>query len=172
MEENIEISKEREIYKKDGLFKKPTKLVLSFLDLIQDEEVLINLKLSPARELFINSVKEKYGQHLVLTTRRIVLIINRGYIFKEFFTYDTITDILLTRKWIITADMPTIMIKTSNTTYEVVFLSSFLYKKKIKGIIDCVKIRNPNISVKVDTQYNDDILSIMKDTLFTKIQLK
>ena len=57
-------SDEIDAYKKAGLYKKPTKRVLSFLDLIQDEEVLINLKLSPAREIFINGVKEKYGEHL------------------------------------------------------------------------------------------------------------
>ena len=103
-----------------------------------------------------------------------IFIINRGYIFKEFFTYNAITDVLITTKLIVVNDYPVIVIKTLNNTYEILFTKIVPYGNKIKGIVDCITNRNPNIHVKKDSKYYDadDTVSFIKDSLFTKIKLK
>jgi len=159
---------EIEKYKKIGLFKKPKNQLLNFLDLTPDEKVLINLRLFPLKNIFINNIRESYAKRLILTTKRIIFILNRGYLFKEFFQYETITDILITTKSLTINDYPVIVIKTASNTYEILFTKIFPYDKKIKGIVDCIKNRNPNISVKIDSKYDDADYS----PLFTKIELK
>ena len=168
MEEKIDIATEIETNKKIGLFKKPKNKLLNFLDLTPNEKVLINLRLFPLKNIFINNVKEPYAKRLILTTKRIIFILNRGYIFKEFFQYETITDILITTKLVISNDYPVIMIKTSSNIYEILFTKIFPYDGKIKGIVDCIKNRNPNINVEIDSKYDDADYS----SLFTKIEFK
>jgi hypothetical protein len=165
------IINEIENYKKAGLFKRPKKKLLDLLDLKYDEEVLINLSLIPSRSILKNNVRERYAKCLVLTTERI-FIINRGWIIKEVISFDKITNVLVTRKWLISADLPVIIIKTVNNSYEIYFHSIFSYKKKIKGIIACIKNRNFNINIEIDLRYSDDIISFIKDSLFTKIKFK
>lgn len=169
MEINEDIVVEIESYKNIGLFTKPKKQLLDFLILQQDEEILINLRLIPSRSIFKNDIRERYAQRLILTTERIIFIINKGYILKEFFPYTQITDILVTKRWYISGDHPVIVIKTANDTYEVLFLSLFSYKKKIQGIVDCIKKRNPKINVEIDSKYEENHL---KEILFTKIKFK
>jgi len=168
MEEKNDVAPEIENYKKIGLFKKPNNQLLNFLDLTPDEKVLINLRLFPLKNIFINNIREPYAKRLVLTTKRIIFMLNRGYLFKEFFQYETISDILITTKLVSSNDYPLIMIKTSGNTYEILFTKIFPYDRKIKGIVDCIKNRNPNISVKIDSKYDDADYS----PLFTKIEFK
>lgn len=170
--ETIEVEK----YRKIGLFKKPKKSLLHLLDLNHNEEILINLRLFPLRSIFINNIKEGYAMRLVLTTERIIFILNRGWILKEFITYDSINEILLTRKRINSSTFPEVMIKTSTNTYEILFTTLFPYRDKINGIVDCMKNRNPNINAGIDSEYhdNDDIIGLIKasikDLLLIKIK--
>jgi len=164
-----DIAIEIENYKKIGLFKKPKDRDLNFLDLRNDEKVLINLRLFPFKSIFINNIKERYAKRLILTTKRIIFIINRGYIFKEFFPYNDITDLLITKKWYISGDFPVIIIKTVSDTYEILFATLFPYRKKIHGIIDCIKKRNPKIDMKIDSKYEENFF---KEVLFTKIKFR
>lgn len=159
---------EIENYKRIGLFKKPKTQLLNFLDLTPDEKVLINLRLFPLKNIFINNVREPYAKRLILTTKRIIFILNRGYLFKEFFKYETITDILITMKLVISKNYPVIMIKTSGNTYEILFTKIFPYDRKIKGIVKCIQNRNSNINVKIDSKYDDSNYS----PLFTKVEFK
>lgn len=162
---------EIENYKKAKLFKRPKKKLLDLLNLGGDEEVLINLRIFPFRSLLINNVRERYAKCLILTTKRI-FIINRGWIINEVISFDEIKDVLVMRKWLISVEAPVIIIKTINSAYEIYFHSMFSYKKKIEGIVDCIKNRNFNINVKIDPKYGDDVISFMKDSLFAKIKFK
>jgi hypothetical protein len=162
----IEIEK----YKKISLFKKKSKnQLLNFLDLRGDEKVLINIRLFPLRSIFINNIREQYAKRLILTTERIIFLIDRGYIFKEFFPYNEITDLLITKKWNISGDFPVIIIKTTNNIYEVLFATLFPYRKKIQEIVDCIKKKNPKIHLEIDPKYEENYL---KEILFTKIKFK
>lgn len=153
--------------KRIRLFKRPNKFDL--LNLTRDEEILINLRLFPLKSIFINNIKERYAKRLILTTERIIFIINRGYIFKEFFPYNDITDLLITKKWYISGEIPVIIIKTVSNTYEILFATPFSYRKKIQGIIDCIKKRNPRINVEIDSKYEE---KFFKEILFSKIKFK
>lgn len=168
MEGKIDVAPEIEKYKKIGLFKKPKNQLLNFLALTTHEEVLINLRLFPIIGIFINNIREPYAKRLILTTNRIIFILNRGYLFKEFFQYETISDILITTKLVSAKDYPVIMIKTLGNTYEILFTKIFPYDRRIKGIVDCIKNRNPNISVEINSKYDDADYS----PLFTKIEFK
>ena len=176
MKENI--SAEIEKYKKMGLFKKPKNRLLNFLDLKDKEELLINLRLFPLRSVFINSVRERYPMHLILTTERIIFMLNRGWLLKEFLPYGAITEILITRKGVSSSDFPVIMIKTLSDTYEILFTTFFPYRKKINGIVDCIKNRSPDTNVRIDSKYHDDedVISVIrnsfKDLLLIKIKFK
>jgi hypothetical protein len=140
------------------------------LDLHHDEEVLINLSLFPFKNIFINDVKERFAKRLILTTQRVIFILNRGYLIKEFFTYNQITSIVVTTKWHISGDFPVITIKTANDMYEVLFCSLFTYRKKINGIIDCIKTRNRDIEISIDWKGNS--IDYIKEILLTKIKFK
>jgi hypothetical protein len=159
---------EVENYKKVGLFKVPKKKLLDLLALGVNEEVLINLRIFPGRSIFRDNIRERYAKCLVLTTERI-FIINRGWIIKEAISFDKIKEVLVTRKWQISSDVPVIIIKTINSVYDIYFYSIFFYKKKIWGIVDCIKKRNSKINVEIDSKYEENYL---KEILFTKIKFK
>jgi hypothetical protein len=164
------INTERNTYQKIGLYKKPNKKLLNFLDLQHDEEVLINLSLFPFKNLFINDVKERFAKHLILTTQRVIFILNRGYLIKEFFTYNQITSIVVTSKWHISGDFPVIILKTATDVYELVFSTLFTYRKKISGIVDCIKTRNRDIEISID--WKGSSIDYIKEILLTKIKFK
>ena len=164
------INTERNTYQKIGLYKKPNKKLLNFLDLQHDEEVLINLSLFPFKNLFINDVKERFAKHLILTTQRVIFILNRGYLIKEFFTYNQITSIGVTSKWHISGDFPVIILKTATDVYELVFSTLFTYRKKISGIVDCIKTRNRDIEISID--WKGSSIDYIKEILLTKIKFK
>ncbi len=163
---------EKEKYKEIGLFTTPQKRLLYLLDLKQNEEILINLRVAPSRSIFINNIRERYAKRLVLTNERI-FIINRGWILKGFIQFNKITDVLLTKKWDISSDFPVLIIKTDSDTYEIFFYASIFSRKKIRqkmeGILNCIKEGNPNINVKIDVQQDDNLI---KEVLFTKIKFK
>lgn len=165
----IEITEEIEKYKKIGLFKKPGNQLLNFLDFKKDELVLINIKLFPFKSIFINNVSERFAKHLILTTEKLYFVLNRGWILKEFFPYSEITNILVTKKWYISGEIPVIIIKTMKNTYEILFATPFSYKKKIGGIVDCIKRRNSKINVEINSKYEENFF---KEILFTKIKFK
>jgi hypothetical protein len=169
MEEKNDIVQEIENYKKIGLFKKPKKQLINFLDLREDEKILINLRLFPLKSIFINNVRERYAKRLILTTERIIFIIDRGYLFKEFFPYSEITETLVTRKWYTSGEIPVVIIKTVNNNYEILFATPFSYKKKIGGIVNCIKRMNPGINIEITPKYEENFL---KEVLFTKIKFK
>ncbi len=154
-------------YRKAGLYKKPKKQLLNLLGLKRNKEILINFRIFPSRSIFKNDIRERHAKYLVLTTERI-FIVNRGWIIKEVISFDEITDVLVMRKWQISTDVPVIIIKTINDSYEIFFYGFFSKIKKIKGIIDCIKERNPNINLEIDLKEDSSI----RDTLFTKIKFK
>jgi len=165
--ENIiaEIERNKEL----GLFSKPKKTLLDFLILPRDEEILINMRLFPLKNVFKNDIRERYAKRLILTTTRVIFVLNKGYILKESFLYSQITGILITKKWYISSDHPVIIIQTENDKYEILFVPLFSHKKKIQGIVECIRKRNPKLNIEIDPKYEEHFL---KDILFTKIKFK
>lgn len=131
-------TREIERFKEIDLYKKSYKQLLGFVNLNTNEEILINLRLFPFGNIFINNVRERYAKYLILTTDRIIFVVNRGYLSKKFFSYNKITDIVTTRKWYISGNQPVIIIKTENNTYEIMFTTLF-YRKQVEGIVNCIK---------------------------------
>jgi hypothetical protein len=157
---------EQDNYLKLGLYRKPKEKLINLLDLHHDEKILINLRLIPLRTVFINNNRERFPIRLILTTQRVIFFLNRGYLIKEFFAYNKITSIVVTRKWYSLGQFPAIIIKTASDVYEVLFPSLFPYKKKFNGIIECIKKRNTEITIEMNLK------SHIKEIADTKIEFK
>ncbi len=168
---NEDINKEKEIYRKIGLYQKPAKKLLDLLDLEDHETILINLRVIPFMGIYKNGEREVTANHLILTTERIIFV-NQGWVMKynESVSYYEIRNILATIKWLISADVPVMIIKTTDNSYEIFFLGVFFKKKynRINGIIECVKKRNPDVEIQMDLRP----YTFTKDVLLTEVKLE
>lgn len=165
-------STEIESYKKAKLLKKPGKKLLDLLNLKGDEEILINLRIFPFKSICKDNVWERYAKCLVLTTKRI-FIINSGWFINDVISFDEITDVIATRKYVFSSRKPVISIKSVNNLYDVFFntIFPFPYREKIAGIVDCIKNRNPNVNVNIDIK-DDDPIEVLFKALFNEIKFK
>lgn len=166
------ISDEINTYKKAGLFKNPSKKLLKILDLTTSESILVNLKVIPFRAILKNNKEEPTATNFILTTENIIFI-NNGWVMKynETVTYNEIQEILVTKKVLHKAEVPVIIIKTGNDTYEIFFFEISLKRKfkKINGIIDCIRKRNPSINISIDLK-EESYFKEIKEILSTEIK--
>jgi hypothetical protein len=143
---------EIENYKKIGLFRPPKKKLLDLLNLGGDEEVLINLRIFPLKNIYKNNELERYAKCVIFTNKRI-FIIHRGWLINDIISFDEITDVIAMRKPLRSPyTLPVIVIKSANNLYEI-FFNTFTFssdREKIEGIIDCFQHRNSNINLKID----------------------
>jgi hypothetical protein len=154
-------------YKKIGLFKMPDNSILNLLRLKNNEKILINLKIFPFRSIFKNDIRERHAQFLILTNDRI-LIIRKDISISDIILFDDLTNLIISKKWLMTADLPVISIKTSTDLFDIYFYKIAPYKKKIEGIISCIQQRNPKISIENNLKEDN----LIKNILFSKIKFK
>jgi hypothetical protein len=163
---------EIDTYKKAGLFKNPSKKLLKILDLTSSESILINLKVVPFRAILKNNKEEPTASNIILTTGKLIFVSN-GWVMKynETVSYNEIQDILVTKKELHKAEVPVIIIKTENDTYEIFFFEISLKRifKKINGIIDCIRKRNPNIDIRIDLK-EESYFKEIKEIFSTEIK--
>ena len=147
------LNKEIENYKKIGLFKKIPLRIFNLLGICENETILIYSRVFPFKSLFKNSIRLILN-NIVLTSERIIFVdyyfFSSGWRVKEVFSYDEIVEVVATMKKLGIKKEPVIIIKTIKDSYELFFRTLFPYRGKIKGIIDCIKKRNPNIPVTMD----------------------
>ena len=170
---NNDLEKEREKYQNIGLFKKPSKKLIFSLDLMDNEIILINLKVFPTLGIHKNEKREPTAKNLILTNKRIIFF-SLGWVmkFNESISYDEIVQISVNKKWLISADFPVIIIKTETNAYQI-FLLGLSFKKKLRkidGIINCIKIRNPNIDIQMEITREED--NFVKEVLDTEVKFE
>jgi len=110
---------------------------------------LICIRIDPLNSYYKNGNKE-VASYLVLTNKRIFIIdfpfYERGWRTLEIINYNDVTQISITEKREYTKKEPILRIQTRTNIYEFTFRINF--EDKIKGIIDCIKKRKPDVSIE------------------------
>ena len=149
----LDINNEIENYNKVGLYRKPSKKIVDILNLSVGESVLINLKIFPFRTFFKDGNRD-IANNLILTSQGIYFLdysfFGSGWRMRKVISYGQIINVSFTSKKVFASEKPIFSINTANGLYEVLFSTFSPYREKIERIIDCIKKRNPKISVEID----------------------